>query len=752
MYNTQVVLFSLSNKYDIRVLSVRGTINASQSGMTIKFKGTARRKITQDIPLHNESDKDWSLQAHIVGSSFTAPKTILVPSHSKVPFPVCFTSQGSGEFQGSLFLKNPAVMQDSFEFKLEGVAEDPLAEDNLVFKCKARCPEVFTIQLPELPSPKVYSVETDLTYLSGDDEVSITETGAQYKFTITCPVGGVMSGSITFKDPTSDNLIWYTITVEVTSPVAESTINAESEVRKAVAVEISLDNPTNETLEFYVAIDGEGLLGDSTFFLPPNSISLQNSAYELIFSPLRVGRFNGSITFQNDHVGEFWYKLELQAMPASAIVIDTIECMVGSSKGILVPIENPLAQAVVLTTKSFDPSHFNVSPENISLGPYSQNNFEVRFCPSSLNDYVSTEIIVSHPSLGDIVYEVSGKGLLPGIMSTINISAPMKEIGSHTILFRNNFSHPLPLDVVLCEDNMSNESAFTLLLRKSTGLVVAPDSSLQVAVSFSPNKLCDYNATAEFRSSVGGHNFLWCYPICGLAEAGIAHKVPKMSTACKSSLLREVDIPLLGLQSNDLTMKDFSVEILTADAKLKALVTRTFRIQPLSLVDVNDGGDTSIAFRYRLLFEPLRVFSADVEFVIVCKNKGRWRAEVELDALDPPSDDTIALTAPVGGSDKVSFRLSNRFLGYSPFEAYFSARSSPHFTVTPSSGVLAPFGSVDGTKFEVTFSPKEYGIRERANLIVTTEEAQWNYEITGTYPDVSIDASQIKSKIDAGRR
>jgi hypothetical protein len=65
---------------------------------------------------------------------------------------------------------------------------------------------------------------------------------------------------------------------------------------------------------------------------------------------------------------------------------------------------------------------------------------------------------------------------------------------------------------------------------------------------------------------------------------------------------------------------------------------------------------------------------------------------------------------------------------------------------------LAPFGSVDGTKFEVTFSPKEYGIRERANLIVTTEEAQWNYEVTGTYPDVSINTSQIKSKIDAGRR
>ena len=751
VYTSQVVLYSLSNQYDIRVLALRGAINASQSGMTIKFTGAARRKITQEIPVHNESEKDWNLQAHVVGSSFSAPKTIVVPSHSKVPFPVSFTAQGSGDFQGSLILKNPAALQDSFEFKLEGAADDPLAEDNLVFKCKARCPEMFCIQLPDVGNPKVYTVETDLSYITGDEEILIKD-GTRYEFSVNCPVGGIMSGSITFKDPTSDNLIWYTVTIEVTSPVAESTINVEAEVRKAVSVEIALDNPTPETLEFHVALEGEGLLGDSTYFLPPSS-SNQSSVYELIFSPLKVGKFFGSITFQNDSAGEFWYKLVLEAHPATAIVIDPIECMVGSSKAANVPIENPLAQSVVLSAESFDPKHFSVSPEFISLGPYSQDTFEVRFCPSSLNEDVATEIVVSHPSLGDMVYEVSGRGLLPGIMPPINISAPMKEIGSHTILFRNSFTHPLPVDVFLCEDVDGNDCAFTLLLRKSTGLVIAPESSLQVAISFSPTRLCDYHARVEFRSSLGGHNFLWCYPICGLAEAGIAHKLPKMSTACKSSLLREVDIPLIGLQSGqELSMKDFSVEILTSDPKLKVLVTRTFRIQPVGLINTNNLDEQSIAFRYRLLFEPLRVFSADVEFVIVCNNKGRWRAEVELDALDPPTDDTINLTAPVGGSDKVSFRLSNRFLGYSPFEAYFSARSSPHFTVTPSSGVLAPFGSAEGTKFEVTFSPKEYGIRERANLIVTTEEAQWNYEITGTYPDVSINSSQIKSKIDAGRR
>jgi hypothetical protein len=129
--------------------------------------------------------------------------------------------------------------------------------------------------------------------------------------------------------------------------------------------------------------------------------------------------------------------------------------------------------------------------------------------------------------------------------------------------------------------------------------------------------------------------------------------------------------------------------------------------------DEDEPARADIAIRYRLLFEPLRIFTTDVELIVVCMNKGRWRADVQLEALEPPPDDTISLNAKVGESDKVAFRLTNRFLGYSPYEAYFTARSSPHFTVTPSSGVLAPFGSVEGTQFVVTFSPKEYGIREK---------------------------------------
>jgi hypothetical protein len=38
----------------------------------------------------------------------------------------------------------------------------------------------------------------------------------------------------------------------------------------------------------------------------------------------------------------------------------------------------------------------------------------------------------------------------------------------------------------------------------------------------------------------------------------------------------------------------------------------------------------------------------------------------------------------------------------------------------------------------------------RGNLVISTEDAQWNYKITGQYPSAAIKQSAIRSKIDTG--
>jgi hypothetical protein len=46
--------------------------------------------------------------------------------------------------------------------------------------------------------------------------------------------------------------------------------------------------------------------------VPPNSEKI----YELMFLPLKVGRFFGSISFGSITLGEFWYELDLESKDA----------------------------------------------------------------------------------------------------------------------------------------------------------------------------------------------------------------------------------------------------------------------------------------------------------------------------------------------------------------------------------------------------------------------------------------------------
>jgi len=807
-YSTKAVIFPKENQYDVRVVEITAKVTVADTKMVLEFRGPARQKITQEIPIQNGSNNDWQLVSSITGKCFTGPKYLSVKKNDSAVFAITFNTANSGKFEGNLVLRN--TDGDTFNYHLVGIGEDPLAEENLVFKCACRKPEKFSINLQpvqikpvsvttvsvtsresnlasnlasksqqNIQTSQKYEVESDIPYLSGADSIVMDATaGAVYDFVINSPVGGVLSGFINFKNVDTGVVLWYTVTIEVSSPSAERVIDVQATVRTAVAIEITLENPTDDLILFNVFMEGDGLLGENTFELyPKSSTEKRNETYELIYSPLLTGNFVGKVNFSNDTVGDLWYKLNLTALPASPTVVDTIECMVGLTKSIRVSIENPLPNSVSFQAECSNPNHFFVTNEKITLGAYQQSDFEVKFCPSSFNEVMQATIKLINFKFGEMQYLVSGVGFLPGIMPTTIIDAPLNEIGSSTIVFRNPFSHPLPIEVVLAKQTnnlkqlgtVKNEekndvgSAFALLLRKTSDIVLQPKGTIHIAVSFSPDRLTKFEAAVEVRSMVLNRNLLWCFPITGLTEAGESQRFPGLKTQSKSSLLKEIIVPLEGLHgdsngTNELDLENFSVEVKTDD-KNKSLVMRSFRIQAVELLKISPSEAaawpgheaTEYAMKYRLLFEPLRTFSTEVEVVISCHDRGKWKLQMDLEALEPLPDDTIKLTAPVGGVDRVSFKLNNRFLGYSNFKAYFSVKSSPHFTVSPSSGVLAPYGSSDGTKFVITFSPLGYGTVENGILIISTDDAQWNYEIKGFYPDSTINQASVKSKVDSNR-
>lgn len=260
----------------------------------------------------------------------------------------------------------------------------------------------------------------------------------------------------------------------------------------------------------------------------------------------------------------------------------------------------------------------------------------------------------------------------------------------------------------------------------------------------------------QVRSNVEGRNLLWSYPLTGLADAGVPIHLPSLVVPCKTSVTRDVDVKLQGLRESDLThisnlsITSFTLEVVTLEEEHKLTIARALRVQPVGLTRLHDDVSSDFVAKYRILFEPLKVFSTQVNITITCKNVGRWKADIDIDSTQPEPDDVIKLRAAVGSSDSVSFRLNNRFLSFSPFKCYFAPRSSTKFHVSPSAGVLPPYGS-EGSAFVVTFSPTEYGNFQRAHLIIATEDAQWDYEIVGEFPEYNIEKMDIRSKTNSHR-
>jgi hypothetical protein len=367
----------------------------------------------------------------------------------------------------------------------------------------------------------------------------------------------------------------------------------------------------------------------------------------------------------------------------------------------------------------------------------------------------TTFVYLAHPQFGQIRYEASGVGVMPGSMAPIEISSTVGVLGSRTISFQNPFTHTLPVDIVLTSESTDRRdddlSAFQLLLRRTSAIVISSQSVLQIGVSFTPQTLKAYAAVLQVRSNVEGRPLLWAYPLTGVADAGPSQHLGTLAIACKTSLMKDVVIKLQGLRLEDaldLTLSDLELDI-SCEPQHTVVITRALRVQPLELIRIDDV-TASYAIKYKIRFEPLKVFSTIVNITISCKSLGRWKAELDVESSQPEPDDVIRLRAGVGSSDSVSFRLNNRFLTYSPFKCYFAPRSSTRFSVTPVTGILPPYGA-EGSAFTVTFSPTEYGNFQRGRLVVVTDDAQWDYEFIGEFPEYDIAKLDVRSKTNSHR-
>ena len=375
------------NKLDVRLYEFKVSVLPKPTKAVLEMKCPARESLVQDIPIKNDTDRDWTVRAQVIpdptrnGQCFSGLKEFRVPKNQTGDYQISFKPPWILEAEAKLVINNPFTGQQ-YEFELKGIGEEPLAEGHIVLDCKARQTKSCTFTIKNEYEKKMsYRVETDLYNASGKSSFDLHPNRTEdYVLDVTPVLGGAYTGSITFYDE-EGKYRWWTVEVHTESPKAEKAIDLSTVIRKALAFDISIANPLEEKATFEVILHGDGLLGSNSFVILPK----QTATYELVYSPLRAGKQLGSIAFIHEKLGEVWYDLNLEAVESAPVRLSTLRAELGKVESHEVELENPSNKEVRVKYRMTNSHNFDVLPDEIIIPPYDSALVQIRYMPSDLD-------------------------------------------------------------------------------------------------------------------------------------------------------------------------------------------------------------------------------------------------------------------------------------------------------------------------------------------------------------------------------
>jgi hypothetical protein len=213
---------------DIRIYDIVITIFPKVIKASLEMATPARIPIEQNIPIINTMDKDCPIKITWVdiknGSAFSYPNVFSAKKKGTSLFPVKFSPAWTAVSEARLTLNNP-LTNDTFEYELKGLGEEPLAEDHLLIESRVREENILSIAVKN-PSERVmmFKVLNELNHSKGDASFKVKPMGEfKYKLKV-CPIlGGEYTGSIVFTND-EGHYQWYTIGVKAESSKCERII------------------------------------------------------------------------------------------------------------------------------------------------------------------------------------------------------------------------------------------------------------------------------------------------------------------------------------------------------------------------------------------------------------------------------------------------------------------------------------------------------------------------------------------------
>ncbi|KAJ3017572.1 UNVERIFIED_CONTAM: Cilia- and flagella-associated protein 47 [Siphonaria sp. JEL0065] len=701
-YTCKVVLTCIDIP-DVRVFKVQGIAISEGSKADLEMQTPARQHLVQEIPIVNKTDDDWNIKATIEGSSFTGAANIVARPRTTTYYSLSFCPPKSGEIAGLLTLANAQTSQ-KYMYSLRGIGLEPLPEDNREVECIARDTVSETFQVYNNSDEDVeFDVLTDLP-----NNITKPSIIVPAKSTIphTIQFRSIKVGAhlqlVTFVNRKDQSYIWFIVRLNVLPSPAVEILELKTAVRTAVAADILIVNPYDKQMVYNVTMLGEGLIGSKEVVIEPKS----EENFVLTYAPLITKKSIGSLIFNNEEVGEFWYELHMEALDSPPVIVPQMLAPLGKCG-------------------------------------------------------VSSE-------LGDFKFYVQGRGLMPEPMTDVTVRSPLRKSTTSVISFVNPLIDPIPVTVRIVEEekaltgvetkhiNGIVDQEFALMLNRKPKHHVGGLDTLDIPFMYCPQRMIGRAATILVEMG----QLRWIYPIMGLPDAPVP-SMPKYYE-CRAREVLQVTHELVLNEFNfdveevvSRTIEDWNkilaleVEVVSVSNVTKDNVKSSLTFK---LIDVKDMQEEGLALKFSVSYAPTKSGSANVLFSIhQTATGGRWRFPISLASLPPLVDDTITIEGAINKLSAVSFKLKNSAEHARKFKAYFVSPVSPEFSVVPTEGTLWPEtvkGSGDNM-FVVGYKASSYGKMLVGTLVIECDDVSWSYEVRGTTPQTRLPSAQKSTILPA---
>ncbi|KAH9600628.1 hypothetical protein LSM04_006869 [Trypanosoma melophagium] len=726
----------LSSKYDVRSIQITGKCVPTGEKGILRFACPARQSITQGVPVINNSNENWLITATLEGTSFSGPKELRVPRGKHRDYPLRYNPAWITSDKGSLTLFNNETGERRI-YTLIGEAEEPISEDTITVECRARERRTEMLTVPDINGvDAMYNVETDLPFAHGESSVLVRRgKTAKYALVLHPMTGGTYVGTVVCRAP-NGRYAWYAITVIVSSPEKEGTVDIKTDARTPVTADVSINNPIDKPLLFTVRRYGSGLFGE-------NSVMVEASAaavYSFVFVPSQTGSFNGRLVFCNDVIGEFWYDLNILVEEAAPEEID-FESEIGVPEVVQVRIPNNTSVERTLYVSNTNPRNFATAPMLLSIPAYSELTVDVIYTPTILGKKQESMLKLYNQDLGEWRYACSGIGLPPAESEPVECVCEVEGRLSLTLKFKNPFEAPMIPEATLISS--CEKGYYTLAAGQKQPVV--PGAEASITLTYAPKTVGHHEATVLVRPATitdKVQDITWKFPLKGLAEWRCRDVSLNYRSVARRQLEETVMLQAPGVSEED---KDKITVELELDRKQE--YARAIQSSFQAKVVTFDASKSVITLNLR--FAPLRPFMASADLVLRCERGATWRYSINLDAVRAEYDDVLTITAALHTASAITFDMYNVFPHSSPFNAYFTPESSRDLSVTVTQGVLRPFivgqkNPTAATPVQVQFAPSARVPQVEGTLIVDTEEMQWSFKVVGKLESRSVEGKKVQ--------